>query len=104
MLTKLKITLMAALAATTLAGAMTATPAAARDGRNGAFIGGLLLGGIAGGALAQGQRPYYSGRPVYSPGYYDGQQDYEPTCWIERRPLYNHWGDVVRYRRVRICE
>ena len=94
----LKTTLAAALTAVTLAAAVTATPAAARDGRNGAFFGGLAVGGLLGGALAGGFRPRYEGGPYYAGSYYEA-----PDCWFERRPIYNYWGDVVRYRRVQIC-
>jgi hypothetical protein len=96
----LKKTLIAGLAAATMAGALAATPASARDGRHGAFFGGLVAGGLLGGALSQGYYGprYYGGGPAYVGGYDDA-----PDCWIERRPLYDSWGEVVSYRRVRIC-
>ncbi len=28
---------------------------------------------------------------------------YPRECWIERRPVYNNWGDYVGDRNVRIC-
>lgn len=88
-----------ALTLVPLAGTMSATPAAAEDGRNAALIGGLLAGGLLGGALAHGYRapPRYRPEPVYQ-----SEEDVS-ECYIERRPVYNRWGDVVRYRRVRIC-
>ena len=62
--------------------AATATPAEARNGRNAAIFGALAAGAIiAGAAVAASQ----------------------PSCAIERRPVVNRWGDVVGYRRVRVC-
>jgi hypothetical protein len=49
----------------------------------------MALGAAAAGA-AQG--------PVYAaPGYGGG-------CWVERRPIYDDWGNYVGRRRVRVCE
>ena len=89
----LKKTLAASLSAAVMAGSLASTsaPAEARYGRNAAFFGGLV-GGLAVGALAAG---------AYRGGYVDA--DYGGDCWIDSRPVYNHWGDVVRYRRVRVC-
>jgi hypothetical protein len=74
--------------------AATATPAAAwghpPGGRGGPVAGGII-GGLALGALASsaaGPRGYYV----------------EGSCWIERQPIVNRWGDVVSYRRVRVCD
>jgi len=25
-------------------------------------------------------------------------------CYSARRPVYNHWGDVVGFRRMRVCD
>ena len=93
--------LTAGMAVVTLGAVAVATPAAARDGRNGAFFGGLVAGGLLGGVLA----PRYGYNRGYSPGpYYDGGYYEEaPDCYIERRPIYNAYGDVVRFRRVRVC-
>ena len=84
-------TVTAALAALTLGVtiAATASPAQARYGRNGAFFGGLAVGALALGAL--GASSYYA--PAYA-----------GSCYIERREVTNRWGDVVGYRRVRICD
>ena len=98
MTTRFRKFLTTGLAVAALAAAAAATPAAARDGRNGAFFGGLVAGGLLGGVLAPHYGYGYPARPYYEGGYNE-----EPDCWLERRPIYNAWGDVVRYRRVRIC-
>ncbi len=93
MTTNFKKTLAVSLAALTMTAAVvaTATPAAAAHGRHAAFAAGLF-GGLAVGAIAAGGvGPYYAAGP-----YYD-------DCWIDSRPVYDHWGDLVGYRRVRIC-
>jgi MFS family permease len=82
-------TLTAGLAAAVLTTALTAAPAEARYGRKRAVAAGVL-GGLALGALA-------AGAANAGPRYYRGD------CWIERQPVYDDWGDIVRYRRVRIC-
>lgn len=82
-------------------------PAQAEHGRNAAAIGGLAAGALIGGAIAG------AGRPAYDPGYYPapayGAPVYEeeyapPVCHFERQAIVNAWGEVVRYRRVRVCE
>jgi len=99
MTTNLKKTLAVSLAALTMTAAVatTSTPAAAAHGHHAAFAAGLL-GGLAVGAIATGGvAPYYGASPYYGAGpYYD-------DCWIDSRPVYNHWGDFVGYRRVRVC-
>ena len=86
-----KKTLVTAVTAAVLAASLAATPASAANGRNAAFFGGLV-GGLAIGALAAG---------AYQGGYYD--PGYGGDCYFDRRPVYNHWGDMVGYRRVRVC-
>ena len=90
----IKKSLTATLAAVTLAAtfASTSTPAAARgEGAIAAgIIGGLALGAMAAGA-ANAQPRYYAPRRVYT------------NCWFERRATLNRWGDVVGYRRIRVC-
>ena len=76
-----------ALGATLVA---TATPAEAKYGRNAAFFGGLaagIVGTMALGAMSSG--------PAYA---------YGGGCYITRQPITNGWGDVIGYRRVRVCE
>ena len=81
----------ATIAALTLGAtiAVSATPAEARYGRNAAFFGGLAVGALALGAL---------GATAYA------APDTGYTCFIERRPVTNAWGDVVGVRRVRVCQ
>ena len=98
MTTFFKKTLAATLTAAVLVGSLAATPASARNGQNAAFFGGLV-GGLAVGALAGGFGGYGHGYG-YGGGYYNtGYND----CYIDSQPRYNHWGDVVGYRRVRVC-
>lgn len=51
-------------------------------------LGGLALGAVAAGA-AQG--------PYYGPGPVEG-------CWVERRPVYDDYGNYLGRRRVRVCQ
>ena len=83
--------LTASLTALTLVAsvAATATPAQAKYGRNAAFFGGLAVGALALGAL--GASSY--GSPAYA-----------SSCYFDRQPVTNRWGDVIGYRRVRICD
>lgn len=73
------------LAAAVLASSLGAAPAEARNGRKAAIAAGVL-GALAIGALAAG-----------------AAGGYERDCWVERRPVYDYWGNVVRYRGVRVC-
>ncbi|MCP8938564.1 hypothetical protein NK718_08560 [Alsobacter sp. SYSU M60028] len=83
-------------------------PASAEYGRNAAFFGGLATGAVVGGAIGYAARPYaygpgygYGYRPsYYAPGYYAAPV---ATCWREREPLYDRWGNVASYRTVRVC-
>ena len=76
----------------------SATTVQAENGRNAAAIGGLAAGALLGGAIA-------GGRPGYDPGprrVYE--EEYAPACHMERQAVVNSYGEVVRYRRVRVCE
>jgi hypothetical protein len=107
----MKKTVFALAAAATIAvGTLSApTPAAARcDGCliGAGVIGGLAAGAIIGSAVANSQPRYYAPAPgyvVYS-GY---SRPYPVACpgghWA-RRPLYDRWGNFVRWSRARfIC-
>lgn len=93
-------TSIALIAAVALGGAglTAATPASAAPGyghhhRHGHFhrhgyayggaglIGGLALGALAAGAIAT-----------------------QPACYVAREPVTDAWGNVVRFRTVRVCE
>jgi hypothetical protein len=69
----------------------TATPAAAfSDGATAAIgLGAFAVGAMAGGAMNGG---YVENRVIYH------------DCYLARRPVYNPWGDVVGFRRARICD
>jgi hypothetical protein len=117
-------------ALTMMSGLVAAVPTAeARDGRNAALIGGLAAGAVLGGVIAQASRApaygqtygygggYYEARPQayyaapqrYYPaaGYSDSSYYTAPTyvqeCFRERRPVFDAWGEVVGFRRVRVC-
>ena len=92
-----KKTLIASLAAVVLAGSMAATPASAKNGQNAAFFGGLAIGALAGGAFGGGYGGYHN-------NYYNSGYGYGGDCYFDTRPRYNHWGDIVGYRRVRVCD
>ncbi|MCY1642967.1 hypothetical protein [Methylorubrum sp. SL192] len=94
------------------AAVLSAAPTSARDGRNGALIGGAaagVIGGLAVGALLNNgaappppppaRRVYVEEEPVYvAPPPRRG-----PICHYERRKV---WLDEVEftYRRVEVCE
>ena len=51
-----------------------------------------IFGGLAAGAIIASQsRPY--GNAYY--GYND--------CYIDQQPVFNHWGRMIGYRDVRVC-
>ena len=89
-----KKTLVAAVGALTLGAGIAATssPAAAWGIHHHHHRGwgpglGIGLGLAVGGALAASS---YRG-----PAYYD--------CYFERRPVYNRFGHLVGYKRIRVC-
>ena len=61
-----------------------------------AGIGGFALGAIAGGALANSAPPVVYPAPVYVAP--------PPVCWVERRPVFDEYGEVIGSRPRRICE
>jgi hypothetical protein len=90
-MTKFRKTITAGLVAATLGVGVagTSTPAAAWGyypywgWGAGAAVAGLALGAAAAAAAT----PYY----VY------------PSCYLTRQPVVDHWGNIIRYRRVRVC-
>ena len=82
------------IAALGISAAIAVTPASAANGVNGALFGGLAAGAILGGALAANSGPGYAVAPAYDVG----------ACYMTRRPVVNSWGEVVGYRRVRVCD
>ncbi|MGJ0506336.1 MAG: hypothetical protein ACR652_04215 [Methylocystis sp.] len=78
----------AALSGATILGAAPA--AAMSDGETAAIgLGAFAVGAVASGAMSGG---YHQHEVVYR------------DCYSARRPVYNHWGDVVGFRRVRYCD
>lgn len=70
----------------------TTAPAAAwvSDGAAAAIgVGAFAVGAMAAGGLGGG---YTEHHVIYH------------DCYASRRPVYNHWGDVVGFRRVRVCD
>jgi hypothetical protein len=90
---------LAAILAASAIGAVSLAAAPARADSAGpaiaAGIGGFALGAIAGGALAQPAPP-----PVV---YYDAPPP-PPRCWMERRPVFDEYGEVIGSRPRRVCE
>ncbi|KQT50002.1 hypothetical protein ASG52_07950 [Methylobacterium sp. Leaf456] len=96
-----------------LAAALVSTaPASARDGRNGALIGGAaagVVGGLALGALLNGggaPPPGPAPRPVYveeGPVYVAPPPRRGPICHYERR---KQWLNDIEftYKNVEVCE
>ena len=60
-----------------------------------AGIGGFALGAIAGGALVQ---------PAPPPVVYVEPPPPPPHCWVERRPVFDEYGEVIGSRPRRFCE
>ena len=98
-------------AALLAAALVSAAPASARDGRNGALIGGAaagIVGGLALGALLNGAPPPPP-RPPPRPVYVEDEPVYVapprrgPICHYERRKV---WLDEVEftYKTVEVCE
>lgn len=103
-----KKTALGALAAATLglSIAATATPAAAQwrhrhgHGGWGGPVAAGVVGGLALGALAA--RPYYYDP---APDYYAAPTPvYGGECYIQRQPLVDYYGNIIKYRKVRVCE
>ena len=92
MTTTARKTLAAALAALTIGVTVlaSASPASARGFHRGYGLGGAAAFGI--GVLALGAIAASSGAA------------YASDCYIERRAVVDAWGNVVGYRRVRICD
>lgn len=91
------------IAAAALIGALLTAPAFADGwGRGGGYFWGpaaalgFVGGVVAGGALAAAQPGYPAGYGVYD--------EPAPTCYFARQPVVDGWGNLISYRRVRVCE
>jgi hypothetical protein len=91
------------IAAAALIGALSSAPAFADGwGRGGGhFWGpaaaiGVIGVVVAGSALAAAQPVYPAGDGVYA--------EPAPTCYFARQPVVDGWGNLISYRRVRVCE
>ena len=74
--------------------AIVSTTAPASAGMSDGAAAAIGLGAFAVGAMAASGGGY---------GYSDHRVVYH-DCYSSRRPIYNHWGDVVGFRRVRVCD
>ena len=95
-----KITATALLSLALFSGSATiATPARAGDAGPAiaAGIGGLAVGAILGGALAHPAPPAYYPAPV--PVYVAPP----PRCWVEPRPVFDEYGNVIGSQPRRYC-
>ncbi len=105
-----------AIAAAALIGVLSSAPAFADGwGRGGGYywgpaaaaglVGGVLVGGVlVGNALAAAQSGYPAGYPAVYPAGYGVYGGAAPTCYFARQPVVDGWGNLISYRRVRICE
>jgi hypothetical protein len=74
--------------------AATSTPAVAWGGFHHGWGWGLggVAAGLALGATAAASAPYYGYGQAY------------PGCYISRQPIVDIYGNIVSYRRVRVCD
>ncbi|MGP0105462.1 hypothetical protein [Rhodoblastus sp.] len=87
-----------------LVAALSLTPIATRPaaawctgwGCGGGNAGGAAAAGLIGG-LALGAAIANSNQPAYVAPVDGG-------CWLERRPVYDQWGNYIGRRRVRVCQ
>lgn len=97
-----------ALALVTAFAVMQPSEASAQRWHRG-YGGGAVAAGVAagllGGALVAGAaaRPYYYGPGYAAPVYGEPVYVERRRCWIERRPLVDEYGEVVAFRRQRVC-
>jgi hypothetical protein len=87
--------------------AMAAAPQAqARNGRNGALLGGLAIGAVGAAVLMNGVRPAH-GAPIAEDAEYEvverPRPRYVPTCRMERRRVWID-SESYTYKRVEVCE
>ena len=91
-----KKALTGAIGAIALAGAIgaSAAPAEARSYRGAGWVVGGLAAGLVGAAIVSNAyaAPVYAA-PVYA----------APSCWREKQPVHNRFGDFVGYRIIRVC-
>lgn len=75
-----------------------------RGGRGnnwGAPVAAGVIGGLALGALAAGAAGAYGNGYGYAPSY-----GYAPAyggCYLQNRPAYDGWGNIIGYQPVQVC-
>ena len=103
-------TMTGVLAAATIgAGIAASTTSADAQWRRGHHRGGWggpvaagVIGGLALGAIAAQAAPRYH-YPAYGHGYAPAYAAPHYSCFRQRRPAYDHWGNFAGYRVVRVC-
>ena len=107
----MKPLVVAALALTFMATAVTDAEAGRRHRGAGKFIAGLATGIIAGAIISHATRPHSGGGHVYYQSSYDEPTCYraEPVCRVRWNCWVNRWGREVcerveRCRRPVVCE
>lgn len=69
--------------------------------RNNGWRGGAVAAGVIGG-LALGSIAAHAARPQYYEPSYVSEPDYG-TCFYEKRPVHDSWGNYVGNRAIRVC-
>lgn len=93
-----------ALGGALLGGATGAAIGAAATGRGSGAAAGAVIGAASGAIIGGSTSPVYAD-PYYAPpprGRVYVEQRYS-RCWFERQRVYDRWGRVVGYERVRVC-
>ena len=115
-MSQFKKILMAGVTLLTLGSALgvSSAPASARDAGPviAGALGGFAAGALLGNALGHGSSPYAGGYyPAYAGynsypagGYREAADVYVQNCYVRRHAIYDSWGDVVGYRRIRVCD
>ena len=119
-MSQFKKILMAGVTLLTLGSALgvSSAPASARDAGPviAGALGGFAAGALLGNALGHGSSPYGGGYyPAYAGGGYgynsypaggyreDADVDVQ-DCYVRRHAIHDSWGNVVGYRRIRVCD
>jgi uncharacterized protein YcfJ len=118
-MSQFKKILMAGVTLLTLGSALgvSTAPASARDAGPviAGALGGFAAGALLGNAFGHGSAPYGGGSyPAYPGGYgynsypaggYHEAADVDvQNCYVRRHAIYDSWGEIVGYRRIRVCD
>ncbi len=86
----LKKAALGALAAATLVTGLSTSASAYCPG---CWVGPGIAAGVVGGAMLGAAAANANRDPYYGGG----------ECWMERRPVYDEYGNMIGRRRVRVC-